>query len=62
MIHKIKLFVSQAKISEERNAVIAKSPRNFNLPTYHSVPFVGPLEVEKVMHTMSRNPHNNVDE
>jgi len=54
--------MSQAKISEERNAVIAKGPKNCNLPTNHCMPFVSSLKVEKVMHTMSRKPYNNIDD
>jgi len=61
-IHKIKFFMGQAKVGEERNAIIAKGPRNCNLSANRCMPFVSPLEVEKVMHAMSRNPHNNVDE
>jgi len=54
--------MSQSKINEEHNVVIAKSPRNCNFPTNRCMPFVRYLKVEKVMHTMSRNPYNNVDD
>ena len=60
-IHEIKFFMSHAQISEERNDIIAKSPRNCNLSTDRIMPLVSYLKVKKVMHTMSCNPCNNVD-
>jgi len=60
-IPEIKLFMGHAKISEERNTIIAKSLGNYNLSANCCMPFVSSLKVEKVMHTVSCDPCNNVD-
>ena len=60
-VHEIKLFMSHAKICEEHNDIVSKSPRNCNLSANCCMPFVGSLNVEKVMHTVTSNPFSNVD-
>jgi len=61
MIHEIKLYVSHAKISKERNNIIVKSPRNCSFSANCCMTFVSSLKVEKVMHTVSYDPCSNVD-